>query len=166
MVINVQNQSIVTSVNFAQNVNGAKFTYRDSDNYFYNYPDGVVEIISPLQVGLSWNYNFAAINYEELNYLGNPAQVDYLGTFTIVGIEVVHTVLGNFEAFKIVFSEKIDPTWTAPSGIDYSEESGTMWIYPPIGVIKYNSTAVVHYNLYVNLIIGILGIIFLLFKAF
>lgn len=114
--------SFTSSVDFelSQSGDGTKVLHHTSEDYYYiNYPHGVIINKSPYFIGSAWNYF-----YERADGF-----VDIKGSYKVLSKEIISTPLGKFESFKLYY------TYSKILGNGY-KESGYIWVYPPIGVIK------------------------------
>lgn len=135
--------SVATSFTYiAQDALGNLSIYADSDGYFHNGTTGALYTQSPLGVGISWMNKYDSINPNVLSFgiRINPNHVQE--TFSVVSKETVVTPLGSFEAFKLVYTISSVPDDI--SSFLSTDESGAMWIYPPIGIIKQQYTHIEH----------------------
>ena len=122
--------SFTSSVDFglSQNSDGTKVLHHTSeDEYYINYPNGVVNNKSPYYIGSAWSYSYSMWF------------TDTSGSYRIIGKEIISTPLGKFECFKIYY------TYSKLFGNGY-KESGYIWVYPPIGVIKSNGSVIDEWN--------------------
>ena len=120
--------SFTSSVDFglSQNGDGTKVLhYTSEDDYFINYPHGVIINKSPYFIGSTWNYF----------YKSSSGFVDIKGSYKVLSKEIISTPLGKFECFKLYY------TYSKILGSGY-KESGYIWVYPPIGVIKSSVSVV------------------------
>lgn len=118
--------AFTSSVDFglSQNGDGTKVLhYTSEDDYYINYPNGVISNKSPYFVGSAWSYSYS------------EWPVDYKASYRILGKEVISTPLGKFECFKVYYK------YSKILGSGYTE-SGYVWVYPPIGVIKSSVSVV------------------------
>ena len=118
-IVNIGSFTSSVDYGLSQNGDGTKtLHYTTEDDYYINYPNGVVNNKSPYYIGSAWSYSF---------YQGF---VDYSGSYKIVGKEVVSTPIGKFECFKLYY------TYNKRLWVEYYKESGYLWVYPTVGVLK------------------------------
>ena len=127
-IMNIGSFTSSVDLYLSQRGDGTKVLhYADELDYYINFPNGVIVNKSPYYIGSSWSYS-----YSELF-------VDYSGSYKIVGKEVISTPIGKFECFKVYYTYK-------KILLDGYTESGYLWVYPPIGVMKSSVSVVDKWN--------------------
>ena len=126
--VSSQNRAYGARVYNVNNDEGFHATNIDGEYYYGS------TFLPPLESGTSFGENW------EFYYEGNLERTFGSQTFTVSGIEVVETAIGNVEAFR--FSREnawVRRSWT---GTDYTFDEETEvsdvvgWVHPKIGIIR------------------------------
>ena len=102
----------------------------EATDYFVNIENnalGALTYPARLKVGNAWTNRPYRFRYDGELYSGSRA-------FTVLAKEVVSVPYGNVEAYKISFSQSGD---RVGFGIGSVDMSGSAWIHPQIGLVKY-----------------------------
>ncbi|HCO18054.1 MAG TPA: hypothetical protein DIT39_00325 [Tissierellales bacterium] len=129
-IITIGSFSSSVDIGISQSDTGTKsLHYTSEEDYYINYPNGVTSLKSPLYIGSAWAYTYP----EEV--IGTQ----YKGNFKVTSIERINTPIGSFQCYKIQYNY-------SKSFLTGYSESGYIWVYPNIGVIKSEITVVDQYN--------------------
>ena len=127
-----------------QDPNGTMSIHYDSDQFFYNYPRGSTEVRSPIGVGSSWANAYLRQDVTQTDVFGNYLALAVNESFTVIGTDTVTTSIGRFETFEVVYSRSIRNDSTSGTFLSLRpvDESGTMWIHPAVGIVKWEATEI------------------------
>ena len=136
-IFNIQGYTSSSSYNFNQDHNGQLRIYIDDEGYYYNYPHGIITTESPLFVGKTWTYDVDPLEYWKSLYSSGEEYYEsdergstLKGNYTVVGKDIITIGQQKYETFKIYYTAYNGGSWES------SNESGYLWIYPKIGIIK------------------------------
>ena len=154
ITLNISSANSSSISDFSQNDDGAVTVHHEPVGGWHNYPNGIIHTASPLKTGLSWKFNYLSYTLKSTEdvywdydsdgkitaiYI-NSKLYSHTGIYTVISKEYVDLDVGKFEAYKIqVYYAKI-PYFTLNNYDDTSIESGYIWYYPKIGIIKADLT--------------------------
>ena len=120
---------------FYQNGTGSIFLVLDDDGNQYNYPQGALEVQSPIGVGASWLNDYRIVNPS----ISNSAYIQVREACAVTRRENVITPIGTFETYRV------DCDWVEIPSDPWlygcpTQGTETAWIYPAIGTIAGQHT--------------------------
>ena len=132
----INSNSTETIVDFLQEKTGTISVVHDSGTGYHNYPYGVVWTKSPLNIGLSWNFDYPS----SITPIESTINFNYYhrGNYKVISKETVFLDIGNFDALKVHFTYERDKVFDCKNCL--YKESGYVWYYPKIGIIKADLT--------------------------
>jgi hypothetical protein len=154
ITLNISSVNSSSISDFSQNNEGAVTLYYDPVGYWHNYPNGIIHTASPLKTGLSWSfdyYSYQAKSTEDYYYIYNPdgsikaivintTLYKHIGNYTVKSKEYIDLDIGKLESYKIQVYYSKTPYIQYIGYDDTSIESGYIWYYPKIGIIKADLT--------------------------
>jgi len=119
---------------FYQDASGSIYFFLDDDGWRYNYPEGALDIKSPLGVGLSW-----VSEYRLENPSLSSAYSQERETCSVMRREDVTTPVGTFETFRVECEYTSIPSDVWEFGCPY-QGTRTLFINPGWGVVMEKFT--------------------------